>query len=106
MVLKLRKIRFDRIDTSLRSWALLVSNDFIIFTTSPEEISKLGNFYRVLKVIFVETELLLSIVGYFLLKDSLYTFAITKKSVTSWLPTYNRDFSGILVSLANVFSVF
>ena len=57
-----------RIDIPSCPRALLESSDLIIFTTSPEQISKVANLSSVSKFIFAGIELLLSIAVQCLLK--------------------------------------
>ena len=54
-----------RIDISLCPWALLGSNDLIIFTIPPEQISKVDSLSLFFKLVFAETKLLFSIVVHY-----------------------------------------
>ena len=66
--IKEAQIFIIQIDISSCPWALLGSNDLIIFTISPNQISKVKNIFSVSKLIFAGMELLLSIVVHCLLK--------------------------------------
>ena len=70
----------------------------MIFTISPEKISKVDNLSSALKLIFAGVELLLSIVVRGLLKKSLNKFTFTKTSgklITHWQWRYQWNLSTI-----------
>ena len=88
-----------RIEISSWPWALFWSKDLIILIISSTQNSKNESVSLVSKFIFTGSLLPLDIGVHYLAKKSLNRFALSKKSVTSFLSASSGGMCGILLSL-------